>query len=138
MSFLKAKSVSLQILHQYSVPSNITPLYFLAQTLYALVKSSPLKCNFLRFLSAQVKICQIPHINFELTSQFLFNFASLFIVMTHNSHVNFRLIHFQLQTKGSHQSPNFQTFKCSGENWLNSSSHIWKHQSVFLQILYQS
>ena len=41
---------------------------FLAQTLYTSVKSSPLKC---KFLSAWVKIRQIPHVNFELTSQVL-------------------------------------------------------------------
>ena len=47
---------------------------FLTQALYALVKSSPLKCKCFRFWSARVKICQIPHANFELTSQFLFKF----------------------------------------------------------------
>ena len=34
-------------------------------------------------------------------------FASFFIVITHNSSVNFKLIHFLLRTKGSHQSSNF-------------------------------
>ena len=29
--------------------------------------------------------------------------------MTHNSPVNFKLIHFQLWTKESHESPNFET-----------------------------
>ena len=72
-NFRKHKSVFLQILHQSSMPSNITPQYFfLPQTLYILVKSSPLKCKFLRFLSAQVKIWQISHVNFEVTSQFLY------------------------------------------------------------------
>ena len=44
-------SVFLQILHPSSVPSKIT------RKLYTLVKSSPLKFKFLRFLSARVKIC---------------------------------------------------------------------------------
>ena len=35
--------------------------------------------------------------------------------MTDNSFVNFKLILFQLWIKGSHQNPNFETFKCSGE-----------------------
>ena len=65
------------------------------------------------------------------------NFASLFIVMTHKSPVNFNLIHFQLWTKGSHQSPDFENFNCSGENLPNSSCHFWKHKPVFLQIFYQ-
>ena len=76
MSFLKA---------QLSFPSNFASLFsnikhkssvlFLAQTLYTLVKSIRLKCKCLRFSSAQVKICQIPYVNFELTSQFLFKFC---------------------------------------------------------------
>ena len=69
---------------QVSFPSNFasifsaikhnTSVFFLAQTLYALVKSSPLKCKFWRVSSAWAKICQIPHVDFELTSQFLFKF----------------------------------------------------------------
>ena len=35
--------------------------------------------------------------------------------MTDNSSVDFKLILFQLWIKGSHQNPNFETFKCSGE-----------------------
>ena len=66
------------------------------------------------------------------------NFASFFIVMAHNSSVNFKLIHFLLWTKGSHQSPNFDTFKCSGENLPNFSCHFPNHKSVFLQILHYS
>ena len=74
--FSKHKSVSLQILHQYSVPSNIAPLYlFLARTRYTLVKSSPLKCKCLRFLRPQVKFCQIPHVKLELIIQFLLKFC---------------------------------------------------------------
>ena len=65
-------------------------------------------------------------------------FASFFIVMTHNSPVNFKLIHFQLWTKVSLESPNFETFKCSGENLPNSTWHFWKHKSIFLQFLYKS
>ena len=73
MSFLKA---------QFSFPSNVasvfsaikhnSPILYLAQTLYTLLKKSPLKCKFLRFSSAWVKIS---HVNFELTSQFLFKFC---------------------------------------------------------------
>ena len=55
--FWKHKSFFFEILHQYPVPSNINP------------------CKFLRFLSARVKIRQIPRVNFERTSQFLFKFC---------------------------------------------------------------
>ena len=66
------------------------------------------------------------------------NFALFFIVMTHNSSVNFKVIPFLLWTKGSHQSPNFDTFKCSGENLPNFSCHFSNHQSVSLQNLHNS
>ena len=65
-------------------------------------------------------------------------FVSFFIVMTHNSSVNFKVIHFLLWAKGSHQSSNFDTFKCSGENLQNSSCHFPSNKSVFLQILHHS
>ena len=58
--------------------------------------------------------------------------------MTHNSSVNFKLIHFRLWAKGSYQSPNFDTFKYSGENLPNFSSHFSNHKWVFLQILHHS
>ena len=65
-------------------------------------------------------------------------FLSFFIVMTHKSPVNFKLIHFLLWTKGSHESPNFDTFQCSGENFPNSSCHFPNHKLVFFQILHHS
>ena len=66
------------------------------------------------------------------------NSASFFIVITHNSPVNFKLIYFLLWIKVPHKSPNFETFKCSGENLLNSSCYLPNHISVFLQILHHS
>ena len=65
-------------------------------------------------------------------------FASFFIVMTHNSTVNFKVIHFLLWAKGSYQSSNFDTFERSGENLSNSSWHFPSNKSVFLQILHHS
>ena len=62
------------------------------------------------------------------------NFASFFIIMTHNSSVNFKLILFLFWIKGSQQSPNVETFKCSSENLPWSSCHFPNHKSVFLQI----
>ena len=58
--------------------------------------------------------------------------------MTHNSSVIFKLIHFLLWIKGSHQSTNFETFECSGENLRYSSRHFPKRKSIFLQILHHS
>ena len=57
--------------------------------------------------------------------------------MTHNSPVYFKSTHFLLWIKGSHQSPNYETFD-TGENLLNSSCHFSNHKSVFLKILHHS
>ena len=64
-------------------------------------------------------------------------FVSFFIVMTHNSSVNFKVIHFLLWAKGSHQSSSFDTFRWSGGN-LPNSCHFPSNRSVFLQILHHS
>ena len=53
--------------------------------------------------------------------------------MTQNSPVNCKLMHFLLWIKGSPESPNFETFECSGENLPNSLCHFLNHKSVFLQ-----
>ena len=65
-------------------------------------------------------------------------FVSFFIVMTHNFSVNFKPIHFLLWTIRSHQTSNFDTFNCSGENLPNSSCHFPSNNAVFLQILHHS
>ena len=83
-------------------------------------------------LSAQVIIRQIPHVNFETTSQLCVKFCNI------NISVNFKLILFLLWIKGSHQSPNSETFECSGENLPNSSCHFPNQKLVFLQILRHS
>ena len=66
------------------------------------------------------------------------NFASFFSVMTHSSSANFQLIHYLHWTKESHESINFDTFKCSDENLPNTSCYFPNHKSVFLQILHES
>ena len=48
---------------------------FLAWTIYTLLKRSPLKGKFLKLLSAQVKICQIPYVSFKMASWFLPKFC---------------------------------------------------------------
>ena len=65
-------------------------------------------------------------------------FVSFFIVMTHNSTINLKLLHFLFWTKGSYESSNFDTFECSGQNLQNSSCHFPNYRSVFLQILHHS
>ena len=63
------------------------------------------------------------------------NFALFFIVMTNNSSASFKVIPW---TKGSHQSPNFDIFKCSVENMPNFSNLFSNRKSVFLQNFYIS
>ena len=62
-------------------------------------------------------------------------FASFLIVMTRNALVNSKLIYFLLWIKGFHQSHNFETFECCGENLPNCWCHFPNHKSAFLQIL---
>ena len=98
---------------------------FLQKYIIYFGQRSQLKSKFFRFSSARVKIHQILHV------------MSFFIAMTHNSSVNFKLIHFLLWTKESHQSPSFDTSTCSGEN-LPNSCHFSNHKSAFFQILHHS
>ena len=76
----------------------------------------------------------MPILNWEVNSSS--SFVSFFILMTHNSPVNFKLKYFQLWTKESHQSPHFETYKCSGENLPNSLCYFSNQKLVFLQILH--
>ena len=80
--------------------------------------------KFVKILKRQVSSC--------------LTFVSFFIVITHNSSVNFKVIHFLLWAKGSHESSNFDTFECSGQNLPNSSCHFPSNKSIFLQILHHS
>ena len=74
--FWNNKSIPPQVLYPSSVSWKTIPLYFLAQTIYTLLKRNPLNWKPLRLLSAhQVKICQIPYVNFETASQFLYKFC---------------------------------------------------------------
>ena len=93
-----------------------------------------------KIFECSVKIRQIPHVRFELTSQFLSNYGSFVIVMAHNSPVNFKLIHFLLWIKWSNMItwPSSETLEFSGENLPNSLCHFPNHKSFFLQILHLS
>ena len=124
-------------MHPSSFSWKITPLYFfLAQAIYTLLKRSTPKWTFLGISSARVKIRQISHVNFEMTSQFLFKYCIILHCHQNNLSMDFKPIPFLLLIKGSHQSPNFETFKYYGENLSYSSCHFPNHQLVFLQILY--
>ena len=121
--FWNDKSIPLQILHPYSISWKITPLcFFSSNNLYFAQKEQGLKLesNFVKFLVSTLK--------WQVNSSS--KFALFFIVMTDNSSVDFKLILFQLWIKGPHQNPNFESFKCSGENLLYSSCHFSNHKPV--------
>ena len=69
-----------------------------------------------------MKICQIPHVILQTTSQFFFLFRS-----------NIRHFARKVPIKGQI----FQTFESSDQNSPNSC-HFWNNKSVFLQILHHS
>ena len=75
--FWNDKSIPLQILYLSSVSWKIAPLYctFLALTIYTLLNRSPLKWEFLKLSSVQLKICEIPYASFETTIRFLSRFC---------------------------------------------------------------
>ena len=112
----------------FSSIKNNSSILFLAQTLFTLLKSSLVKCKFVRLLSARVKFLK-PILNWKVDSSSVF--VSFFIVMAHNFPGNFKLIHFQLQIKECHQGPNLETFKCSGQNLPNSSCQFLEAQASF-------
>ena len=140
MSFLKA---------QVSFPSNVASVFsaikhnssilFLAQTLCTLVKTSPLKCKFLRFLSPRVKIVKflMPILKWQINS--ISNFASFFIVITHNCPLNFKLIHFLLCLKDRMKVPVLR-ISCALVKICQYPHVILQpnHKSVFLQILHHT
>ena len=71
--FWNDKLIPPQVLYPSSVSWKTIPLYFLAQTIYTLLKRSPLKWKCLRL--SRVKFRQIPDANFETTSRFLSKFC---------------------------------------------------------------
>ena len=132
VSFLEAQvSFLSNFASIFSAIKHNSSTLFLAQTLYILCLRIQLKSIFFRVKSFRVKILKWP-VNSSL------NFASFFIVVTRNFAVNFKLKHSLLWTNGSHESPNFDTFKWSGENLPNSPCHFPNHKPVFLQILHHS
>ena len=71
------KSIPLQVLYPSSVSWKIIRLYFFSSNsiYFAQLKRSSLKWKLLRLLSAQIKICQISYVNFNMTSRFLSKFC---------------------------------------------------------------
>ena len=119
-------------MYQFSVPSDITPLYVSKLKHYILWSKEPIKEQcFLDFLALESKFVKFLMSVLKRQVNPSSNFTLFFIVMIHNSSANFKVIPFLLWTKGPHQSPCFDTFKCSGENLTNFSSLFSKPQVSF-------
>ena len=125
--FSNHKSVFLQNLRNSSVSRKITPLYFCSSNIIYFCHKEPIKTNFLDFRVLRSKF--VKFLMSILKRQFSSSSicVSFFIVMTQNSPVNFKLIHFLLWKKGSHQSSNFGTFECSRENLRIANSSVYLH-----------
>ena len=89
--------------------------FFTTQLLYIFLTQILLstKVQIFRFSTAQVNVYQIPHVIFQIKSQFFFRVWIFFSVMRDNSSVLFRMKICVLLAKVVHQSANFQTCHCS-------------------------
>ena len=63
------KSVPFQMLHHSSLSWQITPLWILSSYCFNFGLKDPIKISILRLSSALVKLCRIPHVIFQTTSQ---------------------------------------------------------------------
>ena len=70
--FWNGKSFPLQMLYPYLISWKKTPLYFFSSNNIYFAQKEHIKMKVFETSSARVKICEIPHVNFEMTSQFLF------------------------------------------------------------------
>ena len=136
--FRKHKPVPFKFCVSFGAIKHNSSILFLTQALHTFIKRSPLKCKFLGFWSTWVKICQIPRVSFELTSQFVFK--SCIILYSHDTNFPYKFwahkcSFLDKRIPSKFQILDFQT--CCGKNLLNSSCHFWKHWSVFLQMLHQ-
>ena len=73
--FWKHKSVFLQILHQSSVSSNITLLYFFSSSIIYFGQKEPIKVQIFEKFECSGLNSSSCGVNFETTSRFLFKFC---------------------------------------------------------------
>ena len=132
MSFLKAQvSFLSNVASIFSVIKQNFPILFLAQTLYTLFKRSPLKSKFLRFSSAQVKTHQVPHVNFELTSQFIFNFCIIMYCHDTQFPCTFQAHTFSTSDKSIPSRSQFGDFQVLWSKFANFLMSIFGNTSQF-------
>ena len=146
-----AKSLMSILKVQVSFPSNVpsifsaikqnSPILFLAQILCTLFKRSPLKCKFLRFLSAQIKIRQIPNSScqFWADKSVPFQILHYFSLPWHITPLQFLNSYiFNFRQKYAIKVPIWRLSSALVKVCQISHVNFWKHKPVVLQILYQS
>ena len=94
--------------YQPRLSPNITPLYFLIWSIKYFGQKHFIKVQVFEIFDCLGQNLLNSSCRFELVNSFS-NFASFFFVITHNSPVNFKLIHFLLGIKVPHKSPNFES-----------------------------
>ena len=91
-----------------------------------------------RLSIAPVRICQIPHVSFEMKIQFLSKFC-----ITLQSYQTTPLYFFSsnviyIGRREPIKVSVFETFECSVQNLSNSSCQFWNDKSIPYQILHHS
>ena len=106
--FETTNQFSFKIFYQSWVPSKITFLYFISWSITYFGQKQSIKVQISDIFECLGQNLLNSSCQFWI-SQFLFKFCIFFIVITHNSPVNFKLIHFLLVVKLPHKSPNFES-----------------------------
>ena len=137
MSFLKS---------QVTFPSNFVSIFNairlssspLSSKIIYFGQRGQLRSHFFRFRVLELEFAKFLKLLLKLKVSSSSNFVLFLIAMTNNSSVSMKVIPFLLWIKISCQSPNFDTFKRSGESLPNFSCYFSNHKSVFLQNLRNS
>ena len=129
--FWKHKSFFLQILHQCSVPSKITPLYFFGSNILYFGQKQLIKVQILGIFECSGENLPKSSCHFPNRKEVFFsNFTWLFSVMKDNSSVLFWVKDYILCTKGNNRSANFRDFWVLGWKFTKLLS-ILKQQIGF-------
>ena len=122
-------SVFLQMLHQSSVLSNITLLYFFSSKITYFGQKEPIKVQIFGPFECSGQNSSNCDVNFETASQFLVKLCIIF-------HVHVNLIHFLLSIKGPIKVPILRISSALVKNCLKLLMSFSNSQDSFLQILH--
>ena len=120
--FWNDKSIPLQILHHSSLSWHITPLSILSSYFSYFELKGPIKIPILRLSSSLLKICHIPHVIFQTTSQF-------FLQILHHLSMSLKITPLYFSGQQLNTLHNRRKWKC--KFWRLSSAWVKFHQ-VFI------